>query len=548
MGSVVDLGTVRDSMIEENISPAIDKLECLNRAFSHFSPLFAQYKHLIQLHRPITVLYAALGDNSSFLKFVTSVEKSLSQNFLSLSIKPVQRLPRYILLLKEMLKCVHRSVSLFSGMEHEILVNTRSSLRNTCVMIANCTLLCNNAMREYEDLQKLHQLDRQFKNCELKKKYNFVTIRKNRVHVLEGMIKRRHDRIGIKSYFCHVFSDVMLLSVVAGNGGLRLKNIIPLHLNSGVACIPVPNSALWSMESTADGCWLAIIANKIMFFAVKSSHERDRWVKAINSVLHKNAADYDILYNADRMDLYNKHVNQYYKRHGGSEAGIAEAESAVCITQVNWWQILSTHKGVEEGLKNGNEKALSRLLRTFDKKKLGPLEQVLGGNGKTHFPICFDYFFDSPKKSSKTSSNNSDFQSPSIIKVYLLHDVIIAATLSGNDDHHSAYYFHIDISALEVCGGDDASLALTLVDTSVEISKGFVKNLWKSNTREHTLIVSSIFEKKKWVRLLQETISTFNSSSPMCINPEYCKKVRSAGASVWKYEERPSIDWDVVAE
>lgn len=549
---VGSLGTVeetRESLTEDNISPAIGKLETLCDIVDQFSSLFSQYKHLIQLHRPITILYAALGDNSSFLKFVTGVEEHMTQSFLSLSIKPVQRLPRYILLLKEILKCVHRSISLFEGTDKECLVNTRSTLRNTCVKIANCTLLCNNAMREYEDLQKLHHLDRQFKNCQMKKKYNFVTIRKNRVQVLEGLVRRRHDRIGIKSYLCHVFSDIMLVSVV-GKGGLRLKNIIPLHSNCGVACVSVPNAALWSTESTENGCWFVMITNKIMFFAVQSYQERDRWVRAINSVLHKNAGDYDILYSAERMALYNTHVEQYYKRHEHSDAGIVEAESAASVTQVNWWQIvsISAEKGIEETLRIGNTKAMNRLLKTFDKKKSSALEQFFVDKSRTHFPICFDYFFESPKKTSKAIPNtcSADFQPPSVVKLYLFHDVIIAATLNGNEDSQSVYYFHIDLCTLDIQQSDDNPLAITLVDTSVVSTKGVMQNLWKATVREHTVIAASVKGRQKWISLLQEAISTLKSSSPISINPEYCKKVRNAGMSVWKYEERPSINWDVL--
>ena len=544
--SVIEIANARERLTEERFTPAIVKLESLCKAFDQFSALFTQYKHLIQLHRPVTILYAALGDNASFLKFVSDVERGLTQNFLSLSIKPVQRLPRYILLLKEMLKCVHRSVPLFEGDDKEALISARFTLRETCIMISNCTLLCNNAMREYEDLQTLHKLDRQFQDCELKKKYNFVTIRKNRVHVLEGTIRRRHDRIGMKTYQCHVFSDIMLVSVIAGRGGLRLKNIIPLHADCGVACIPIPNSALGSVESTAEGIWFAMVTNnKIMFFSVKSCVERDRWVKAINSVLHKNNGDHDILYNSERVDLYNKHVRKYYKRHGGTDAGIAAAESAVCVTQVNWWQILSlsAEKGIHTTLSEGNTKAINRLLQTFDKKKIGPLEHVFSEHS-THFPICFDYFFDFPKKILKASSSfNHEFQPPSVIKLYLFHDVVVAATLSGNEDGRSAYYFHIDVAALQL-RSDDSSLSITLVDTTVVPTKGIMQNLWKSDVRERTLTASCMAGKKKWARLLEEAIATLKASSPMFINPEFCTKVRCTGTAAWRYEDRPSINWD----
>jgi hypothetical protein len=543
VGTLDEIGEVRESMTEEHFSPAIDMLNWLCNAFDQFSPLFTQYKHLIQLHRPVTILYAALGDNDSFLKFVTDTEKKLSQNFLSLSIKPVQRLPRYILLLKEMLKCAHRSVQLCDGVNKDFLMSTRLHLRETCVEISNCTLLCNNAMREYEDLQKLHRLDRQFKDCQLKKKFNFVTIRKYRVHVLEGEVKRRHDRIGIKSYLCHVFSDIMLVSVVAGKGGgLKLKNIIPLHFNCGVACLPVPNSALSSVDSTEEGCWFAIVSEKVMFFAMKTSAERDKWGSAINSVLFKNGADYDVLYTAEILQLYNKSVDAYFKRPDGTMAGEAEAESAVCVTQVNWWHILS--KSVDKNIAKDAisqicAKAVVRLLKTFDKKKLGPLEELLSHS--IHFPICYDYFFDFPKKTSRTSSS-SDFHPPCAVKLYLFHDVVIAAALAGNADGRSAYYFHINLSSLEV--RSETSLSITLVDTSVVCSKGIMQSLWKSDVRERTLTACTIEGKRKWLALMREALSTLQSSRPLSINPDFCTKVRLSGISSWKYEDRPSINWD----
>lgn len=549
IGTLGDIGQARDAMTQDNFSPAIDMLNWLCVSFDQFSPLFTQYRHLIQLHRPMTILYAALGDNNSFLKFVNDVEKSLSENFLSLSIKPVQRLPRYILLLKEMLKCVHRSVKLFDGGDHDSLLATRLRLRESCIDISNCTLLCNNAMREYEDLQKLHRLDRQFKDCQLKKKYNFVTIRKNRVHVLEGEIKRRHERIGMRTYLCNVFSDVMLISVVAGKGGLRLKNIIPLGSNCGVACLPVPNFALSTVSCTEDSSWFAmVISNKIMYLSVKSSVERDKWVRAINSVLYKNGADYDILNSSDRLELYNKYVDNYYKRYADTDVGVAEAESAICVTQANWWNIISGTPAadkiiLEKTLHEQNLKSIERLLTSFDKKKMGPVEQVLSiSENKTHFPISCDYFFDIPKKSSRASIS-TDFQPPVVYKCYLFHDVFIVATLSGNEDGRSAYYFHIDLAALEL-QSDNTSLAITLVDTSITGSKGILKSLWKHDIRERTIIAPNMERKRKWLCLLNEALSTVKSVAPVSINPEFCTKVRMSGISSWKFEDRPSINWD----
>ena len=71
-----------------------------------------------------------------------------------------------------------------------------------------------------------------------------------------------------------------------------------------------------------------------------------------------------------------------------------------------------------------------------------------------------------------------------------------------------------------------------------------MQNLWKSTVREHSLIGSSIEEKKQWTHFLNEAISTLKSTSPISINPEFCKKVQRSRTAAWKYEERPSINWD----
>ena len=545
VGSLADLGETRDAVTQEHFSLAIEKLDSLCSVIQQFSVLFTQYKHLIQLHRPLTILYAALGDNSSFLKYVTSVEKRLTQSFLSLSIKPVQRLPRYILLLKEMLKCIHRSVSVFDNELKDTLVASRMTLRETCIMIANCTLHCNNAMKEYEDLQKLHQLDRSFQNCNLKRKYNFVTIRKNRIFVLEGLLRRRHDRIGIRQYFCHVFSDVMLISVLAGNRGLKLKNILPLHENSGVACIPVPNNALWSAESSGEDCWFAIVSNKIMYFIAKSTIERDMWVSALNSVLKKNCSDHDVLCNAERLEIYNSSVDSYYERISSTTTAMEAAERSVCVTQAMWWQILCNigDESLIEKVRECSAKAVSKMLLTFDKRKLGPLHNVFSDSVRGHFPIWFDYFFDCPKRTPKYSSA-ADCHPPSIVKVYLYHDILVAATLSSNDKGRSSYYFHINISSLQV--QSQSVLSITLTDTSVESTKGIFHNLLKSGIRERTLVANSVEKKKTWLLLLQELISTKVSASTNKESDNYSYKVGASGTSAWRYQDRPSINWDNV--
>lgn len=138
-------------LVDDNFHSIMNIHNLLCDILSQFTPFFGQYKHFIILHRPISVLYSNSCENGEFQAYTSDCEKAMGQSLLSLSIKPVQRLPRYVLLCKEMHNCICQMRSVYgneiSSEHHAVLKNARMRCRGVYEAISNCTLLCNNAIR-----------------------------------------------------------------------------------------------------------------------------------------------------------------------------------------------------------------------------------------------------------------------------------------------------------------------------------------------------------------------------------------------------------------
>jgi hypothetical protein len=263
------------------LNTLLSLVDLLTTLFSQYFQLFSQYKHFITFHRPLSLLFSSYYANDlDFHQYIdTQQQQSGSDSFLSLSIKPVQRLPRYILLCKEMhntlhkiLQCFHPNTSAASpsdgvgagkglgevaggGGEYEQIYRARQSIYSIHAMISNCTLLCNNTMKDYDDLQQLHSLHNRLygphssygnQRKRLLAASAMPIVVKGRIYVLEGELYRQHRRGGNKLYLVFLFNDIMIFCSPSGSGGggLRLELTIPLYKNSNTLCLPLPSPVL----------------------------------------------------------------------------------------------------------------------------------------------------------------------------------------------------------------------------------------------------------------------------------------------------------------
>jgi hypothetical protein len=251
-------------------------IDHLTTLFSQYFQHFTQYKHFITFHRPLSLLFSSFySDDINFQNYIdTQQQRYGSDTFLSLSIKPVQRLPRYVLLCKEMHNTLHKILQYFhpnthhqhpvagvggvgggagevEGMEeiYQQIYHARQSIYGIHTMISNCTLLCNNTMRDYEDLQQLHQLHHRLYGQQQQKQQQqqLPIVVKGRIYIREGELYRQHRRGGLRMYLVYLFNDMMIFCTSTGGGrsnSLKLELTIPLYRNSNTLCLSLPSPVL----------------------------------------------------------------------------------------------------------------------------------------------------------------------------------------------------------------------------------------------------------------------------------------------------------------
>ena len=576
---------LEESTRESNLPPH-DILTALTGAmesfcdiFMRYCPLFAPYQHLILRHGPVTQLFTKLLEDKhkEFQRYITDYEQSVGQSFLSLCIKPVQRLPRYILLLREVHNCC---VSIAEDVAEDSTYNasmksTQKKLKDTYVVVSDCTLDCNNAMRAAEDLQKLQDL-----NDALCKDHTnprgLTVVTKTRVFVKEGPLRRWYDCAGVKLHGCCLLSDVLLLSSPRGRGGLHLDSAIPLYRNCGAVCLPLP---LWRIHSgeasdpVIGGHWFVVVAKKINFFLAEDEVSQIAWVQSTRSVLLRNRADVDVFHSKNQIALTNALIDTYQQHVPGSSNGLEDGGSEmindIVIIQAHWWKLLDMLEGITSAvshlrsvLNDHFEEVAQEILRTFNPKKIGPVESLLSvanvdkvGTRLSAIPIATDWFFCAPKKGSKSfSGGNESTVFPTLLRVYLLSDVLIVSVVKGNFGRQAEYSFHIALSNLQFRSGSGRgeSLSIVLIDSSIKEKKGIMASLWKSEIkREHTLVASSLQQKAAWLSLLHETAATSrNKSKAVWEEPQEedpvdklrrcsLRKVESSGHAFWQFQLQP---------
>ena len=98
---------------------ATPKICFIFEAFTRYTPFFSLFSQFIINHDGLSILYQNLiNQDENFKTFLNQCEKHVNQQIMSLIIKPVQRLPRYVLLAKEIqsrlrkLRIIHEELSM----------------------------------------------------------------------------------------------------------------------------------------------------------------------------------------------------------------------------------------------------------------------------------------------------------------------------------------------------------------------------------------------------------------------------------------------------
>ena len=503
-------GEINTDSIHDMLRFASDLCWGVFEVVSHFSPFFALFSQFIVHHDAFSLAYSMLSyEDPAFDAYLSTCERALGETMLSLIITPVQRLPRYVLLCKEIHRAIGKTRCRLENLEGEWYVMGRDKKqlfdllesldeRSRAVhgSLSACAKECNNAIRAHQDNLRMHDLYRHFLEGGTDIKASEFLTRERRI-VKEGSLKRhhRHGAKLIRSHEIQLFTDVLYSSSQVGKG-LKLEQQISLQKDSDTLCVPIP-----SLSPHSESAWFVIVSSeKTLFFCGRSQVDMMSWVTAIQSCLLDNQADSDFYLMKNQIALVNTMIGEINRRLAeigvylpadnmsckdgkASTANVDGSATTCCVStlQACWWKLVDALEAVslqdtlcelDDGPPVHNLRRVveqhvldvaSRIALSVDCQD----DSVLGnrtvmddllGDDKLHYLIAIGVFFEYPHRVDAAVSVDSG-ERPHVVKVFLLHDVLIGTILDKSKDSLK-YSFHVNICDLECSGGGQAAILL----------------------------------------------------------------------------------------
>ena len=236
--------------------------------FHKFSPFFKMYTDYVNNHNEATILLDNLHNNANkFKKFAAFEAQAVlkedcrGMGLASLLIMPVQRVPRYKLLLNELIKNTDNTHSDYAALE------------NAFEGINMVARHINEALRHQQNVASIVELQSRFTQpVEL--------IAPGRILVHEGIALKRNKKDDEKYYFI-LFTD--LLCVADGNRErLRMHSMIPIDMSMNLQVKDEPakdGSTLYLMDVHS--------SQKDLTMVWKEKKERDEWAELLYDAVRK---------------------------------------------------------------------------------------------------------------------------------------------------------------------------------------------------------------------------------------------------------------------
>lgn len=261
-------------------------------AFCKMAPFFKLYSvYAYNYTTAMSKLQDVTVHNSTFSKFLDNQESrpEVQSKLSSLLITPIQRVPRYLLLLKQVADNTSPSESDFS-----ILNECISQLETTANHI-------NKQLDERENTQRLLELQK----CLVQSKPNLIQA--NRKLVREGCLHKVHPQdSGNKEYYVILLSDILLWckmrkSNLKAPKSLKCSAILPLH------------KCKVKFHSNTQYILLTYENDEFLFYH-KNQTENEQWFDAINDTIKTEINNRQTLRknSSARKAVFKRDVLQYH--------------------------------------------------------------------------------------------------------------------------------------------------------------------------------------------------------------------------------------------
>ncbi|KAJ3447383.1 protein tag-52-related [Anaeramoeba flamelloides] len=250
----------------------------IGKTFKNLSPAMIVYTAYINRYSSLfTLTKEARAKNTTFDNFLIQTKLQLKSKLglFDLLIAPIQRVPRYLLLLKELLK--------YSEKDHPDYKNLESAHES----ISKQANILNESRREFAKIQKVFKISQKLRNY---KNFNLLDtpsrgfIKKKKLkNVVDKKIK---NRIGI------LFTDLLLIITEKKKRGKFQKKYETKSYNlEKIFCINQATQLIRTDQNEDLFFLLSDAQNNQddLILMATSIQNRDRWVKDIELVIEKNA-------------------------------------------------------------------------------------------------------------------------------------------------------------------------------------------------------------------------------------------------------------------
>jgi len=233
--------------------------------FANYAPLFNMYDEYSSSYEFATkTLVDREKSDAKLAKFLEEQSTQYAgvlrqQTILSLLIMPIQRVPRYLLLLKEMLKHTAEDHP-----DHALVEKAIQTISQVASHI-------NEHIRERENMVALREIDHELGGSEQ------LTDNPSRVFLMRGDLIKR-SRKSDSDYHVWLFSDILLYQKKAGVYGKPPKRIEVRTLT----VIDVP-------DTDGERAFAFDLRSQSKSFRVfaSDSQEKDRWVRAVQDAIEQ---------------------------------------------------------------------------------------------------------------------------------------------------------------------------------------------------------------------------------------------------------------------
>jgi hypothetical protein len=244
--------------------------------FTKCNPFFKVYnRYLIQYNAALATYKKCIKKNKEFIRFTEECYRSYVLDIPSILIMPVQRIPRYILLLQELFNHTPRSHP-----DAKLLAIALAEMKAF-------TEEANNSQKNYERYQAIVKIDAvlvpRFKNL----------IQPHRVLHGAGLLLLLDDtkllaRNKQKLRHVFLFNDLMLVTKLR-MGRYYLKFVV--YLNKNLQLIHFPE--VTGPGSDPESCFVlrSVRSNKSLLFKARDIEDKMLWVITLERIFYANSTE-----------------------------------------------------------------------------------------------------------------------------------------------------------------------------------------------------------------------------------------------------------------